>query len=244
MNSTITNKSFKITDHEVTFLNAKEGITLAGTLSIPEAQIKPSVVILISGAGPHDRDCEQENGKKLFVIIADYFTQHGIAVLRYDKRGTGKSEGDFNTSFTFDFARDAAAAVEFLKKRSDIDTHKIGLVGHSEGGLISFIVASQSPDVAFMVCMGGAVITDIDDILLQTELQFKSSGATDNFIAFDRKIRKHILETVTTLSIEDAHKELFKTVKPYIESMTDEQQAMAESLLPFSLPSTFTEDKL
>ena len=78
---------------------------------------------------------------------------------RYDKRGVGKSSGDFNTAFTFDFARDVVAAVQFLKEeRTDIDGNNIGLVGHSEGGLISFIVASQSTDVAFMVSMAGAVM--------------------------------------------------------------------------------------
>ena len=242
MNPTISNNLFNVIDHDVTFYNSKDGITLSGTLSIPEStnsQKKPAVVILIAGSGPFDRDCTQMNGQKLFVTIADYFTQHGIAVLRYDKRGIGKSGGDFNTAFTFDFAQDVAAGIQFLKQnRSDIDTHNIGLVGHSEGGLISFIVASQSHDLAFIVSMAGAVVTKIDDVLLQTELQFKASGATDDFIAFDKKIRKQILETVITLSIDDAQKKLPTMVKQYIARMTDKQKALAESLSPFA----FTEE--
>lgn len=239
MNLTASNKFFNVIDHDVMFYNSKDDITLSGTLSIPEfaeSYKKPPVVILVAGMGPHDRDCDQMNGQKLFVTIADYFTQRGIAVLRYDKRGVGKSGGNFNTAFTFDFARDVEAAIQFLKHdRSDIDIHNIGLVGHSEGGLISFIVASQSRDLAFMVSMAGAVITKIDDILLQTKLQFKASGGTDNFVAFDKKIRKQILEAVTTLSVEEAQKKLATMVKPYIETMTSEQSAHAETLLPFSL---------
>ena len=142
----------------MTFLNSKDGITLSGTLSIPESPKKPAVVVLVAGVGPYDRDCIQMNGQKMFLTIAQYFTKSGIAVLRYDKRGMGKSGGIFDTASTFDFAHDVLAAVQFLKQRSDIDAQNIGLVGHSEGGLISFIVASQSPHVAFMISMAGAVI--------------------------------------------------------------------------------------
>lgn len=222
-------------DYDVSFFNAKDDIMLSGTLSVPESQKKPLVVILIPGVGPYDRDCTQSGDHKLFLIMAQYFTQRGIAVLRYDKRGIGKSDGNFNTTSTFDFAQDVLAAVQFLKQRSDIDTHRIGLVGHSEGGLISFIVASQSPDVAFVVSMAGAVITTVDDLLEQARLQFKSCGATDDFILFDRIMRKQILEAVTTLSVEDAQKKLLPLVKSYVVGMTDEQKMLAETLLPFAL---------
>lgn len=142
-------QNFNVIDHVVTFYNSHDGITLAGTLSIPELLKKPPVVILITGVGPHDQDYAHMNGHKLFLTITNYFTKRGIAVLCYDKREIGKSEGNFESVFTFDFAQDVVAAVQFLKRRSDIDTHNIGLVGHSEGGLISFMVASQSPDVVF-----------------------------------------------------------------------------------------------
>lgn len=235
MNPAQLNQVNMVVDHDVTFLNAKDDVSLSGTLSIPELQKKPSVVILIAGVGPYDRDCIQSGDHKLFLIMAQYFTRHGIAVLRYDKRGIGKSSGDFNTASTFDFAQDVLAAVQFLKQRTDIDTQRIGLVGHSEGGLISFIVASQSPDVAFVVSMAGAVITKIDDLLLQAQLQFKASGAPDEFVAFDRIVRRQILEAVTSLSVEDAQKKLLPLVKSYVAGMTEEQKVVAESLLPFAL---------
>lgn len=236
MNSTNSNQGCNVTDHDVTFYNSQEGIALSGTLSIPESHKNPAVVILVAGTGPFDRDCTQMNGHKLFLTIAHYFTKRGIAVFRYDKRGVGKSGGVFQTAFTFDFAQDVMAAVHFLKQsRSDIDTQNIGLVGHSEGGFISFIVASKSHDVAFMISMAGMVITKTDDVLLQAELIFQASGATDEFIAFDKSIRKQILEAVTTLSVNDAQKRLLPLVKTHIDSMTDEHRAFAMTVLPFAL---------
>ncbi len=225
----------RVTDYEVTFLNSRDGITLSGTLSIPESPKKPAVVVLVAGVGPHDRDCIQMNGQKMFLTIAQYFTNSGIAVLRYDKRGIGKSGGIFDTASTFDFAQDVLAAVQFLKQRSDIDAQNIGLVGHSEGGLISFIVASQSPHIAFMISMAGAVITRIDDLLLQAQMLFKACGATDEFIAFDGIIRKQILEIVVTLPVDEAYRRLLPLVKEHVDSMTDEQKALANTLLPFAL---------
>lgn len=227
------NKS--VFDYDVTFLSVQDNVLLSGTLSVPASSKSPPVVILISGVGPYDRDCTQSGDHKMFLIMAQYFTQRGVAVLRYDKRGIGKSGGNFNTASTFDFAQDVFAALQFLKQRTDIDTHRIGLVGHSEGGLISFIVASQSSDVAFVVSMAGAVITTVEDLLEQARLQFKSCGATDDFIIFDRIIRKQILEAITTLSVEDAQKRLLPLVKSYLMGMTDEQKNLAETLLPFAL---------
>ena len=233
--NSMSDQAFNVIDHDVEFLNYKDGIILSGTLSIPETPRKPAVVILIAGVGPYDRDCTQMGDHKLFLVMAQNFTQHGIAVLRYDKRGVGKSGGTYDTASTLDFAQDVLAAVQFLKQKSDVDIQHIGLVGHSEGGLISFIVASKSPDVAFLVSMAGVVISKIDDVLLQAELLFKACGAPNEFIAHDRIIRKQILETITTLSVEDAHKKLLPLVKAYVESMTDEQKTAANTLLPFAL---------
>ena len=136
---------------EVVFQNETAGIKLAGTLTLPANVDKAPVAILITGSGPQNRD-EEIFDHKPFLVLADHFTRQGIAVLRYDDRGVNHSEGDFAASTTADFATDLQAAVDYLKTRTDIDATKIGLVGHSEGGIIAPIVAAESPDdMAFVV---------------------------------------------------------------------------------------------
>lgn len=140
---------------EVKFNNQKDNITLAGTLTLPKpTKKKPPVVILISGSGQQDRD-ESFAGHKPFLVLSDYLTRNGIAVLRYDDRGFGESTGNFVECTTADFATDVLSAIDFLKKRTDIDINKIGLVGHSEGAIIAPMVANQSKNVNFIVMLAG-----------------------------------------------------------------------------------------
>ncbi|WP_299890207.1 alpha/beta hydrolase [uncultured Lacinutrix sp.] len=158
---------FNYTIEDISFTNTKaENIKLAGTLTLPKNVKKPAVAILISGSGPQDRN-ESLAGHKPFLVLADYLTNNGIAILRYDDRGTAKSEGDFMSATTFDFATDTEAAVTYLKTRNDIDISKIGLIGHSEGGLIAPIVASRNKDIAFLISLAG---TGVDGkIILETQ---------------------------------------------------------------------------
>ena len=125
---------------DVVFSNKKEIINLSGTLTLPKEKGKSPAVILIAGSGPNDRD-ETIFGHKPFWVLADYLSRNGIAVLRYDKRGVDKSGGEYFTATTQDFADDAKAALNYLKTRKDIDTLKIGLIGHSEGGIIAPMIA-------------------------------------------------------------------------------------------------------
>ena len=127
-------KPFPYRSENVKFENEKDKITLAGTLTMPKSDGPFSAAVLITGSGPQDRD-ESLMGHKPFLVLADHLTKAGIAVLRYDERGVGKSTGDFKGSNSKDLARDVEAAIEFLKQRDDIDSNKIGLIGHSEGGL-------------------------------------------------------------------------------------------------------------
>ena len=137
---------------DVVFENNSAQVKLAGTLSLPESETSSPAVILIHGSGRNDR-----NGTTMgtFHLLADYLTRQGIAVLRYDKRGAGESTGDYGQSTTLDFASDVKAGIEFLKSDSRINPEKIGLIGHSEGGVIAPMVASESDEVAFMVLMAG-----------------------------------------------------------------------------------------
>jgi pimeloyl-ACP methyl ester carboxylesterase len=143
---------------DVLFENKEAGISLAGTFTRPAGEGQHPAVVLISGSGPQDRD-ETILGHKPFLVLADYLTRQGMAVLRYDDRGFGQSQGKFVTATTADFATDAAAAIQYLQYRSDVKANEIGIIGHSEGGLIAPMVAQQEKNpVAFMVLLAGPAV--------------------------------------------------------------------------------------
>lgn len=158
---------FPYVQEEVTVVNAVAGVRLAGTLTKPNGPGPFPAVFLITGSGPQDRD-ETVFGHKPFLVLSDYLTRRGIAVLRVDDRGTAHSTGDFRSASTQDFAGDALAAVQFLHARRDIDPAHIGLIGHSEGAAIAPMVAAQSPDVAFIVLMAGSAVPG--DVLLPQQI--------------------------------------------------------------------------
>jgi pimeloyl-ACP methyl ester carboxylesterase len=135
-------------------------------------------VLPITGSGPQDRD-ETLMGHKPFLVLADYLTRKGIAVLRADDRGAGKSGGDFAAATTADFATDAEAGALYLKTRPEVDSKKIGLIGHSEGGAIAPLVASRRPEIAFIVMLAGPGVPGNEVIISQTALLAKASGASD-----------------------------------------------------------------
>lgn len=168
-------KPYPYYEEEVTFKNDKAGITLAGTLTLPKKEGNFPAVVLISGSGPQNRN-EEILGHKTFMVLADYLTKNGIAVLRYDDRGTAASTGDFDSATTNDFATDAAAAFTYLKARSEINKNKIGLIGHSEGGIIAPMVANENKEVAFIVLMAGTAIPGDELMMLQNYLIGKTNG--------------------------------------------------------------------
>ena len=133
-------------------------------------------MVLISGSGAQNRD-ENIFGFKIFGTIADHLTRNGIAVLRYDDRGIGGSTGDMANA-TSDFAKDVMAAVDLLKTRPDIDAKRIGLIGHSEGGLIAPMVATRADDVAFVTLLAGPGTSGVDVLREQLMLILKANGAT------------------------------------------------------------------
>lgn len=157
------------------------GITLAGTFTAPNSGGPFAAVVLITGSGLQDRD-ETVAGHKPFLVLADYLTRQGVAVLRVDDRGFGKSTGDPSQATAEDIAQDAESAVAFLKTRKDVDSKKIGLVGHSEGGAIAPIVASRSKDVAFIVMMAGPGVPIEDLIVRQLSDMARVGGASDAVI--------------------------------------------------------------
>jgi pimeloyl-ACP methyl ester carboxylesterase len=154
---------------DISFQNKKANVTLAGTLTLPKKEGIYPAVILITGSGAQNRN-EEVFGHKPFLVIADYLTRNGIAVLRYDDRGFAQSTGNFSTATTFDFASDVESAISYLKTRKEINSKKIGLIGHSEGGTIAPIVAAAEPkDVDFIVLLAGPGLQGDKLMLLQKE---------------------------------------------------------------------------
>jgi hypothetical protein len=170
-------KPYPYHDEDVSYENKVQNVTLAATLTIPQGKGPFPAVVLITGSGPQDRD-ESLLGHKPFLVLSDYLTRHGIAVLRADDRGTGKSTGNFATATTADFATDTEAGIAYLKTRPEVNPKKIGLIGHSEGGIIAPMVAARNPDVAFIVMMAGSGVPGDEILVAQVEAIDESSGKT------------------------------------------------------------------
>ncbi|MBK7641849.1 MAG: alpha/beta fold hydrolase [Planctomycetes bacterium] len=160
---------------EVKFENKEAHAKLAGTLTLPKGAGPFPCAVLVTGSGPQDRD-ESLMGHRPFLVIADHLTRAGIAVLRYDDRGVAKSTGKFSKATTEDFANDALAAVAFLKTRPEIDAKRIGIIGHSEGGIVAPICAARSQDVAFIVLLAGTGMRGAELMPLQSKLINIASG--------------------------------------------------------------------
>lgn len=191
---------------EVKFTNKKDGITLAGTLTIPkDGKKQHPAVILISGSGPQNRD-EEVFGHKTFLVLADHLTKNGIAVLRYDDRGTAKSEGNFTSTTTANFATDVLSAVEYLKSREEVNQEKIGLIGHSEGGIIAPMVANRTKDVSYLVILAGTGVPGKDISLFQSKNLSTLEGENkEAFYAYN----KELIEIASSnLSIEEKRKKM------------------------------------
>ncbi len=184
-------KPYPYDEEQVAFDSAAKGVKLAGTLTKPKGDGPFPVAVLISGSGPQDRD-ESLLGHKPFLVLADHLTRKGIAVLRYDDRGVGKSTGKFETATSKDFAEDAAGAVAFLKARKDIGT--VGLMGHSEGGLIAPMVAAANKEVGFIVLLAGPGLPGDEIVLAQGELIALAMGEKKDAVAKQVKLVRQVID--------------------------------------------------
>ncbi|REG92111.1 alpha/beta hydrolase family protein [Algoriphagus antarcticus] len=188
-------KPFPYRSEDVIFENKQAEILLAGTLTLPEQTGVFPAVVLISGSGPQNRD-EELMGHKPFLVLSDYLTKNGIAVLRFDDRGTAASTGDFGAATSVDFATDVASAVQYLQSRPEIDKSKIGLIGHSEGGLIAPMVAGNSDDIDFIVLLAGTGIRGDKLLLAQQALIGEAAGMSPNQLAENELISKKAFEII------------------------------------------------
>ena len=188
-------KPYPYREEEVSYSNPAAKIELAATLTIPPGKGPFPAVLLMVGSGPHDRD-ETLAGHKPFLVLADYLTRKGIVVLRADKRGVGKSTGDYSKAVMADFASDAEAGVAYLKTRAEVNPHKIGLVGHSEGGVEAPMAAVADPDVAFIVMMAGTGVRGDELLAEQVKLIETAGGKSQADVDKDVATQREILALV------------------------------------------------
>lgn len=189
-------KPYPYLEEEVSIPNPKSGIVLAGTLTIPSTTGPHPAVILLTGSGPQDRD-ESIAGHRPFLVLADALTRGGIAVLRMDDRGVGKSGGTFSTATHEDFVGDALAGVQWLEGRTGIDRKRIGLIGHSEGGVVAPLVAKAQPNsIAFLVLMAGVGIP-LDELLVQQGMDLgRVAGADEALLTRNAKIQRDLFQLI------------------------------------------------
>jgi len=188
-------KPYSYYSEDVRFENTKDTVALYGTLTLPNKEGQFPAVVLISGSGPQNRD-EELMGHKPFLVLSDYLTKNGIAVLRYDDRGTAKSKGIFSKGTSFDFSNDAEAAFNYLLTRKEILPNKIGLMGHSEGGLIAPMIAARNNKVAFVVMLAGTGLSGDQIMLLQQELIARADGAKESDIEKTKSVNKAVFDII------------------------------------------------
>ena len=212
---------------DVTYPNPDGGHTMAGTFTRPADGGPFPAVILISGSGPQDRN-EALMGHRPFLVLADHLTRRGIAVLRYDDRGVGRSTGAFATATTPDFASDALAAVAYLKTRDDVNPAAIGLAGHSEGGVVAPIAAAESDDVSYIVLMAGTGVNGERILYAQGALILRAGGATEDAIASNRARQERIFEVLKSEpDPERAGQAIEAIIRASLETATDSELAQA-----------------
>ncbi len=179
-------------------------IKLAGAFSVPQGKGPFPAVVLVAGSGPHTRD-EDVFGHKVFLVLADALNRAGIAVLRYDKRGIGASTGDYANATTTDFTTDAKAAITWLKTRPEVDPAHIGIIGHSEGGLIAPAVAASDPSVGFVVLMAGPGLPGDQILLMQQAAIARAGGQPETVIATAEKTNQAVFDMIKSAqSLDDA----------------------------------------
>ncbi|MBI3273072.1 MAG: alpha/beta fold hydrolase [Planctomycetes bacterium] len=211
-------------EREVTVTNG--AVRLAGTLTVPPGPGGPHAgVYLITGSGAQNRD-EELFGFKPFRVLADHLTRHGVVVLRCDDRGVGGSSGDFVHSTTADFAEDARAAVAFLKTCPEVDPRRIGLLGHSEGGVVAPMAAAASPDVAFIVLLSGTSVTGERVLFSQGEAIGRAAGYPPERTRENQELQKRIFACVRSgTGWEELRAEMRSKALAQLAALTPAQRA-------------------
>lgn len=221
-------KPYPYDEQEVSYRNEKDNIKISGTLTLPRGGGPYPAVLLITGSGPQDRN-ETVAGHHPFLVLADHLTRNGIAVLRVDDRGIGGTEFGSLSATSESYAEDVLAGVSFLKQRKELDPKMIGLIGHSEGGMIATIAAARSNDVAFIVLMAGPGQRGEDVIYTQTELIHKAQGTPPDtrahIIALSRRINGVVKAETDGKHIEQR---IDEEIAAYVGTLSDVEKKQFE----------------
>jgi pimeloyl-ACP methyl ester carboxylesterase len=195
---------------DLVYDNKDKSISYGATITIPEGKGPFPAVLLLTGSGQQNRD-EEIMGHKPFAVIADHLTRNGLIVLRVDDRGMGNTTGDLLSATTLDFANDAVVSLEFLKKRKEVDQQKIGLIGHSEGGMIAQMIAAKRNDIDFIVLLAAPGENIMKVMTDQNEAFYSKAGLSKTNIATYLELYKNILKTISD-TINTDLKSKIKTV--------------------------------
>ncbi|MFN7731174.1 MAG: alpha/beta hydrolase family protein, partial [Pirellula sp.] len=204
------------------------GVRLAGTLTLPNGSERVPAVVLISGSGPQDRD-EAILEHRPFAVLADHLTRRGVAVLRFDDRGVAESTGDFASATSQDFASDVRACIEFLRNHPRIDSERVGLCGHSEGGLIAPMAAVEDSRIAFCVLLAGTGVPGDQILASQTHLLLKASGVGDKELESQAKLQRAVLDLGLRRPALSAE-EISEAVRGLIQEMGDPDQPASKEV--------------
>ncbi len=216
---------FPYFEEEVTFKNPEAGNTLAGTITLPMRGEHFPIVVLLSGSGQQDRN-EELCGHKPFLVLADHLTRQGIGVLRYDDRGMGGSTGNFDNANAEDFATDAMAAVNYLKTRPELKFGQIGIIGHSEGGMIAPMIAAQSEDIGFIVLLAGPGVPGDELLAKQIELISRANGESETYINDVTENNRMFFELVKNeTDDEKLKKKVRELIQQQYNNAPDEEKA-------------------
>ena len=214
---------FAYNSKNVTFENLDSKITLAGTLTTPKGKGPFAAVVLITGSGPQDRD-ESLLGHKPFLVLADHLTQAGIAVLRYDERGVGKSTGQFDGCDSRCLSKDVEAAIDFLKTQPEIDATKIGLIGHSEGGYIGPMIAARRNDIDFLVMLAGPGVPGEQIIIDQTEKIGRADGTPEAVLTLNRRLQEAVFAAIRSADIQEVKNVIRRELNKFAESLSEDEK--------------------
>lgn len=232
---------FPYIEEEVSFKNQEQHFLLGGTFTIPEGKGPFPAVILITGSGNQNRD-EEIFGHKPFRLIADHLTRKGIAVLRYDDRGVASSGGSFIGSTSVDHAGDARSAIEYLFERNEVDKSKVGVIGHSEGGLIAIILASEYDDIAFIISLAGPGVDGKTILLEQSDYITGLSGVEESVREDNRIVMSKVYELMISNESHEAWgKEVLEFTSAYysakgIRDYNEEEIEQSKKNLIASIP--------
>ncbi|HEY6188144.1 MAG TPA: alpha/beta fold hydrolase [Pyrinomonadaceae bacterium] len=232
-------KPYPYTEEEVVYENRQDKVRLAGTLTIPRGQGPHPALLLITGSGAEDRN-ETVFGHRPFLVLADYLTRRGVAVLRVDDRGVGGSSSGASAAETSEnYVGDVIAGVEFLKTRKEINARQIGLLGHSEGGMIAPLAAIRSKDVAFIILIAGPGVPGDQLLLMQAALILKSNGADDELVGYNRRLQQLMIRIQKEEKSDRAAETRLRTEIPKLIASMPEDKMKALGLTDEAMEGQF-----